>query len=54
MREWTIESAKDFIKKNKQKGLKYWSAYDFLKRSGIITEIDKTNKVSFKKQGEIK
>ena len=31
-RKWTKESAKAYIKKAKEKGLTYWSAYDYLKR----------------------
>lgn len=31
MRRWTKQSAEEYIKKCKEKGLKYWSAKDFLK-----------------------
>ena len=30
-RKWTKQSAEDYIKTAKQKGLTYWSAVDFLK-----------------------
>lgn len=31
MKRWTKESAEEYIQKAKEKGLKYWSAIDFLK-----------------------
>ena len=31
-RKWTKQSAEEYIKKCKEKGLKYWSAMDFLKK----------------------
>lgn len=31
MRKWTKESATNYIKKAREKGLKYWSAMDYLK-----------------------
>jgi len=30
---WTKESAQEFIKKNQTKGLRYWSAADYLKKA---------------------
>jgi hypothetical protein len=36
---WTKESALDFIKKNNTKGLRFWSAADYLKKvHGIETK----------------
>ena len=32
MRKWTVESAKEYIRKAKEKGLKFWSAMDYLKK----------------------
>ena len=31
MRKWTKQTAEEYIKKAKEKGLKYWSAIDYLK-----------------------
>lgn len=31
MRKWTKESAKNYIKRAREKGLTYWSAMDYLK-----------------------
>ena len=31
MRRWTKQSAEEYIKKAKEKGLTYWSAMDYLK-----------------------
>ena len=37
---WTKESASDFVKKNTIKGLRYWSASDYLmKVHNINTEV---------------
>lgn len=40
---WTVDSAKGYIanvtRKNAVKGLKYWAAVDFLKRSGVLVDI---------------
>ncbi len=30
-RKWTKESAESYIQRAKEKGLKYWSAVDYLK-----------------------
>lgn len=30
MRKWTKESAKNYIKRAREKGLTYWSAMDYL------------------------
>ncbi len=32
MRKWTKDSATEYIKKAKEKGLTYWSAVDYLKK----------------------
>lgn len=32
MRRWTHETATEYVKKAKEKGLTYWSAMDYLKR----------------------
>ena len=32
MKKWTKESAKAYIEKARERGLTYWSAYDYLKR----------------------
>lgn len=31
-RKWTKQTATEYIKKSKEKGLTYWSAMDFLKK----------------------
>ena len=38
-RKWTKESATNYIKNNKEKGLKYWSAKDFLKNHRTMHSI---------------
>lgn len=32
MKQWTKQSATEYIKKAKEKGLTYWSAIDYLKK----------------------
>lgn len=38
-RKWTKQSAEGYIKKCKEKGLKYWSAMDFLKKHKTMYSI---------------
>lgn len=38
-RKWTKESAKRYIDNAKEKGLKYWSAKDFLKNHKTMHSI---------------
>ena len=38
-RKWTKESATNYIKNCKEKGLKYWSAKDFLKNHRTMHSI---------------
>lgn len=38
-RKWTKESASNYIKKAKEKGLTYWSAKDFLKNHRTMHSI---------------
>lgn len=33
-RKWTVASAESYIQRAKEKGLTYWSAYDYLKNHG--------------------
>ena len=37
--KWTVQSAKKYIKEAKQKGLKYWSAVDYLKHHKTLYSI---------------
>lgn len=39
MRKWTKQSAEEYIKKCKEKGLTYWSAKDFLKNHKTMHSI---------------
>ena len=39
MRKWTKQSAMEYIKKAKEKGLTYWSAVDFLKHHKTMRSI---------------
>lgn len=39
MRKWTKQSAEAYIKTAKEKGLKYWSAIDFLKHHKTMRAI---------------
>lgn len=39
MKKWTKQSAEEYIKKSKEKGLKYWSAVDFLKHHKTMNAI---------------
>ena len=39
MRKWTKQSASDYIKNAKQKGLTYWSAMDYLKHHKTMHSI---------------
>ena len=39
MRKWTKESATEYIKKAKEKGLTYWSAMDYLKNHKTLYSI---------------
>ena len=34
MRKWTKESASEYIRRAKEKGLTYWSAMDYLRNYG--------------------
>ena len=38
-RKWTKQSAEEYIKKAKEKGLTYWSAVDYLKHHKIMGAI---------------
>ena len=38
-RKWTKESATNYIKKAKEKGLTYWSAMDYLKHHKTMSSI---------------
>ena len=38
-RKWTKQTAEDYIKTAKQKGLTYWSAVDFLKHHKSMCSI---------------
>ena len=38
-RKWTKLSAKEYIKNAKEKGLKYWSAKDYLKNHKTMSSI---------------
>ncbi|MFR1647794.1 MAG: hypothetical protein ACLSWT_05540 [Clostridia bacterium] len=37
--KWTKQTAEEYIKKCKEKGLKYWSAKDFLKNHKTMKTI---------------
>ena len=37
--KWTKQKAEEYIKKCKEKGLKYWSAKDYLKNHRTMTSI---------------
>lgn len=37
-RKWTRASAEAYIQRAKEKGLTYWSAYDYLKKVGTHNE----------------
>ena len=37
--KWTKQKAEEYIKKCKEKGLKYWSAKDYLKNHKTMTSI---------------
>ena len=37
--KWTKQKAEEYIKKRKEKGLKYWSAKDYLKNHKTMTSI---------------
>lgn len=37
-RKWTRASAEAYLDKAKEKGLTYWSAYDYLKKVGTHNE----------------
>ena len=39
MRRWTKQTAQEYIKKCKEKGLTYWSAVDFLKHHKTMSLI---------------
>lgn len=39
MRRWTKQTAQEYIKKCKEKGLTYWSAVDFLKYHKTMSSI---------------
>ena len=39
MRKWTKQSAENYIKEPKEKGLTYWSAVDFLKHHKTMHSI---------------
>lgn len=39
MRKWTKQSAEEYIKRAREKGLTYWSAVDFLKHHKAIKTI---------------
>ena len=39
MRKWTKQSASEYIKNAKQKGLTYWSAMDYLKHHKTMHSI---------------
>lgn len=39
MRKWTKEAALAYIKQDKQKGLTYWSAVDYLKHHKTMHSI---------------
>ena len=43
-RKWTKQSANEYIKKAKEKGLTYWSAKDFLKNHKTMYSILGGNK----------
>lgn len=38
MRKWTKATAEAYVNKAKEKGLTYWSAYDYLKKVGTRNE----------------
>lgn len=38
-RKWTKQSAEEYIRKCKEKGLTYWSAVDFLKKHRVMYSI---------------
>lgn len=38
-RKWTKQSAENYIKRTKEKGLTYWSAVDFLKHHKTMHSI---------------
>lgn len=38
-RKWTKQTAEEYIKKCKEKGLKYWSAKDFLRNHRTMNPI---------------
>lgn len=38
-RKWTRQTAEEYIKKCKEKGLKYWSAVDYLKHHKTMYSI---------------
>lgn len=40
-RKWTKQTAEDYIKKAKEKGLTYWSAMDYLKHHRTMYSIIK-------------
>ena len=39
MRKWTKQTAEEYIRKCKEKGLKYWSARDFLRNHRTMNPI---------------
>ena len=39
MKKWTKQTAEEYIKKAKEKGLTYWSAKDFLKHHKTMRSI---------------
>ncbi len=41
MRKWTKQSATEYVKKAREKGLTYWSAMDYLKHHKTMCSIVK-------------
>lgn len=39
MRKWTKQTAEEYIRKAKEKGLTYWSAVDYLKHHRMMSSI---------------
>lgn len=39
MRKWTKQTAEEYIRKAKEKGLTYWSAVDYLKHHRTMSSI---------------
>ena len=39
MRKWTKQTAEEYIRKAKEKGLTYWSAVDYLKHHIMMSSI---------------